>query len=1268
MDTSSINELKSRANTIKTASQEGENTADRVGGLLYDMVDYDASQSTAITSLERQTSSMQEQIDDIIEGGGGGGGTSGQQKTFFLNISHAIVPTIPSVADYNVSDNTFVSGVNVWTSSNVNPLEGQDTYMIWSWFVGGLPQSTSGPVRIYDSSTGGSNGEDANETEWVYRRVSTKPTAAVLAQWTTDLANAKGTNGTGGKNYTSPDITPPDWNDNALGIDNVVKYEYASFRVSSIGSNGKRIWGDTGFNEPILWSAYGDKGVDGDGVEYIFYADQDGRIDGAINHPENWDDNTTGIWKDPNDHSKGRLTFQDNEFIAEDSDWVDDPIDLESSSYGQGSIEYVSIRRKRDGIWQSYSAPKPWTRYAKDGVVDGYTVDLSNENMPVGTDNSGNASDYHNSSLLQVFHNGTPLTYAGTASEGHFTYSIGSITRSDAPSQVVPVTSISAIKNGTIRAQIDVDIINVINFDNVNAYIPITVSLPNGTTREVNITLYGVATGEAGASIDLYTSCNVVRTNSSKTEISPSTMSIGVKIGKGDSVVTYFSGTGSDSAESKGYSFKYGYDDAETVSHQGVITLSGNHSTITVELYKDNHYIDGETLPYIADGANGRGVQSITPYYKATDTNSTPEITTSDQTNPNNTGWSQSLPYLFRKEHIIYTNGDTSWGTTELYKVWTTGETGKDGYSLIVNPPYAIFEEPIGQPQTQQDGTIVYPAGEIDPSGWSSNIQVLKGNDAQSLAIDTMSFNLGTADFDISSDDKTLTVFIEEITNTTATEGLLSFNVKYWNGSSYEFFFKVEIPVYINRVGSRIQTIVGDVETSIMSKTIYDGSGQAVTKFSTLGTYLRSSETNVSTLQSSVNTISNNVSVISQKADAINLSVSNGWLNYISNPLAINGTIGTVSGSYEIVEDSDMGEVYQISNNTGTNYQLTHTLIPNYTDLTGKQVTWFCIVKCTGTGDLNFGSGFETANNGNQHAALHIMKQQSGITVQSDLVNPEGYTYYDLSTRETGTVNLNNGWYLCWSSIKLGTNRSIIPGQNIVGFNCMEGSGIWYLFYGGIVLGKGVPSIDMIMQGAGLKRAGIDISQGEINLKADKVNFLLPDGNTNPNVSIDPSTGTFKAVNGIFEGSLFYHKVVVCDAGNPEVGYRLYTSTSTLEGDIFSVDSATYGIAMLMLPYPDDCVGASVKIIRRNDCRVNLYLKDYYNAHESSGQGNVPLNAFYCLQDFELAASGGTVTLEQHDLSWDTYSSVELVATLNPVSPNWTPTEKNYVWMVVDVK
>lgn len=535
---------------------------------------------------------------DYIETGSGGGSVE-QQKLFFINVEHDVVPQLPAVSEYSSSQNVFIHGSQVWTHTNTNPGQNQDTYMMWAWFVNNAPQTTSGPVRIYNGGQGGtgSNGEDANEIEWIYRRVASKPTTQVYEQWRESLENAKGANlDRNGNPYTTENAVPVNWEDNPQGISETLKYEYASFRASSINDEGKRVWGRTGFSAPILWSAYGERGVDGDGVEYIFYADADSSPDWLGNDdPRNWTNDAD---------------FQNPEYIRGGSSWSDNPIDLSTSTYGPGSVEWVSMRKKQNGIWQAYSAPAVWSRLGKDGVVDGYTVDLSNENMPVGTDAEGNASNYSNSTLVQAFYNGTPLTWedtVSTPSSGHFTYTTGNITRSDGADP----TNIAATSNGA-TITVAINSTGITNFDEVNAYVPVTITLPNGTTRDARITLFGVATGEAGQAIDLYTSCSVIRTDSGKTIATPSSISIGVKIGRGNNVATYLSG---NDAENRGYSFKYAYDnatiDSSTPQHRGAITIdSGNHSSITVEMFKNGVMIDAETIPFVADGNTGASVEA----------------------------------------------------------------------------------------------------------------------------------------------------------------------------------------------------------------------------------------------------------------------------------------------------------------------------------------------------------------------------------------------------------------------------------------------------------------------------------------------------------------------------------------------------------------------------------------------------------------------------------------------------------------------------------
>lgn len=693
MNTSKINDLKNRATNIKNAAEEGENSAEKVGQLLYDMVDYDADQSAAIDNLETKATDLQNQIDTIESGGGGGGsGSTGKEKMYFLNRTHSSTsPTKPSINDYSSSTDSFVVNGEWWTSYNTNPSSNQDTWAIWVWFTNvTTPSTIDGPVRIYNSASGGgsgSNGEDGEEVEFIYCRSTSEFDPTTKANLSTALASFTNE---GSRVTSDVNIGGIVWSNHPKGVEENIRFEYTALRHSSLNSSGKRIW-TSGFSGPYLWSAYGEKGADGDGVEYIFYASQDGTTPTGINRPQDWNDYTTGKYSS----ELGRnLTFQDNEFIALNSDWEDEPIDLENGNYGQGTIEFVSIRKKQEDRWQSFSAPKAWSRYAKDGIVDGYTVEFVNNNMPVNTDENGNVTEYSNEGWVQVFHNSTPLDYADSVDNTHFTYTIGTITRSDGGS----VTGFSAFKNNTDKTQVDVTVSDVEGFKGVNAYIPIVVSLPNGTTRKLRCTLYGVISGEF---VDLYVSAKVIRTNYEKTQVTPTSLDVGVILGKR----TYLSMSegGVESAEALGYTFTYAYDNRFEIANTGSIPLEANHSSITVTMYRDGEFLDSEYLSYISDGGPGgpgRGIQRIESHYRAVAVKQAPQdMGSSDPTDPADTQWGEDYPYLYCKDYVIYTNGDTGWNDPYLKDTWIQPESLI--YELIPNPTSAKFSvDPISNKLT----------------------------------------------------------------------------------------------------------------------------------------------------------------------------------------------------------------------------------------------------------------------------------------------------------------------------------------------------------------------------------------------------------------------------------------------------------------------------------------------------------------------------------------------------------------------------------------
>lgn len=53
-----------------------------------------------------------------------------------------------------------------------------------------------------------------------------------------------------------------------------------------------------------------------------------------------------------------------------------------------------------------------------------------------------------------------------------------------------------------------------------------------------------------------------------------------------------------------------------------------------------------------------------------------------------------------------------------------------------------------------------------------------------------------------------------------------------------------------------------------------------------------------------------------------------------------------------------------------------------------------------------------------------------------------------------------------------------------------------------------------------VNQCGLNIKNRVIDLIANKINFLMPDGSTNPLISIDPTTGALNAVDGNFSGTV----------------------------------------------------------------------------------------------------------------------------------------------------
>lgn len=151
---------------------------------------------------------------------------------------------------------------NGW--SKTAPNRPGDGYYLWmstgNQVSANAVDAWSTPVRI--SGDKGTAGEDAADIEWIYYLSATASYGTAPANITKDK---DGVQRNAAYIASHDDFVPLGWTDNPQGVSVANKYEYSAYRQKD---RGAETWG--AFSTPILWSHYGERGIDGDGVEYVY--------------------------------------------------------------------------------------------------------------------------------------------------------------------------------------------------------------------------------------------------------------------------------------------------------------------------------------------------------------------------------------------------------------------------------------------------------------------------------------------------------------------------------------------------------------------------------------------------------------------------------------------------------------------------------------------------------------------------------------------------------------------------------------------------------------------------------------------------------------------------------------------------------------------------------------------------------------------------------------------------------------------------------------
>ena len=172
------------------------------------------------------------------------------------------------------------------------------------------------------------------------------------------------------------DYIPFGWSDSPQGVSKEKMYEWVSQREKKAAKIGEGVWGE--FTQPVLWSKWGEKGMDGDGYEYIFTRTAD--VDRVPQTPS---------------------SIQQNDYIptisnggSKDYNWSDDPKGV-NEDY---KAEWTCKRVRTDGVWSNFSTPALWSNWGEQGLSGGHyqyrwKVSATKPAIPTDTAASGWTTD-----------------------------------------------------------------------------------------------------------------------------------------------------------------------------------------------------------------------------------------------------------------------------------------------------------------------------------------------------------------------------------------------------------------------------------------------------------------------------------------------------------------------------------------------------------------------------------------------------------------------------------------------------------------------------------------------------------------------------------------------------------------------------------------------------------------------------------------------------------------------------------------------------------
>ena len=351
-------------------------------------------------------------------------GKEGGGRTIFVyTVSDTNVTSVPTPTggEWDPETNGVTvpideEGVYTWYT---NPPENSDGKKLW------LSTATfnSSGTKLQDWCTpycltgeDGINGTDGQSIQFIYRLIPNKDNFDILRKYHETSGKKLTSDPTG--NDSAPEkidklpiddntedkegwevvdnyytITDTEWTDEPRGIGEVDGKLY-SIECVCIRTKTDEGWSE--WSMPLLWSVWGEDGIDGAGVEYIYkitpeYDESGDKIDLVIPPVEWWEnpDDSYPDWYNseitqeeywkiyntlefvPSGEWLSKHGYTDEKYKVLDEDWSDEPRDVSPEE----PLEWVSIRRQHLNEdtgkleWGSFSKPKIWNRFVHDGTA-----------------------------------------------------------------------------------------------------------------------------------------------------------------------------------------------------------------------------------------------------------------------------------------------------------------------------------------------------------------------------------------------------------------------------------------------------------------------------------------------------------------------------------------------------------------------------------------------------------------------------------------------------------------------------------------------------------------------------------------------------------------------------------------------------------------------------------------------------------------------------------------------------------------------------------